>query len=279
MIATMVEANGGRDIGGGIPDVGGKRNPRSYHFDYQPITDEVSRVRTIFRVKGFEEDLKLVNEDREWKELLKNVSQGAEVVFAVDDDTKEDLGVLVHRRKTVTLEGKSLTLDMIALRVVHEHARRLGIARGFTLDTVRRSDEQEEELDGFSGRTPNPLILKGYRHTPGTGLILPIDKLYTPQMREFMIAFLFPDIEEIRFRTGRCIGVYPPGENRLFTLDPTDEEGWAIRNKIVEPESKGGLGIDLEAGDGVRYVVFRKRTPKGRTRWETLPLGLNVATS
>lgn len=258
--------------------IGVGRRPISYHLDYQPIVDRPSKFRITARARHFEELLKLQDEPRKLEELDRNISEGAEAVFAVDDETGKDLGILVHRLKTVTLRDRTLTLDMVALRVVESYAQGRGIGTRFTADTIRRYDEQGIDLDGFSGRTPNPNIIKAYRRIPDVGIIYPIDKLYPPDLREFMVAFLYPYIEGINFTTGRCIGVYPQGENRLFDpLDPNDLEGNAVRDRMVKPEKEGGLGIDLQAGDGVRYLALRRKASRGRSRWATLPSDLPQA--
>lgn len=230
-----------------------------YFLDPIEIVDRLTKFQVWARVEKFEKLLKLNDDARKLDELDRNTREGAEGVFAVDADTGRDLGVLVHKIESRSSWESTLTLDMVALRVVEDKAQQFGIGTRFSRHVLSGHDE----IDGSSGRTPNPYIFLAYRHMPEMGTIYPIDKVYPDSLQRVMGLFLYPYTAGVNPLTGRCKEVYPPGEFRLYTLDETNADLVEIRNRIIRPQNEGGLGIDLEAGDGVRYVVMRK----GRERW------------
>lgn len=242
-----------------------------YFLDPKQIVDRRTKFQTWARVEKFEELLQLNDAARKLDELDRNISEGAEAVFAVNADTGLDLGVLVHRVESRTSGSSTLTLDMVALRVVEGPAQQFGIGTRFSRHVLRSYDE----VDGFTGRTPNPYIFLAYKHMPEMGKIYPIDVLYPDSLQHFMGLFLHPYTAGVDRVTGRCKEVYPPGEFRLYQLDEENSELVGIRNRIIRPKNEGGLGIDLEAGDGVRYIVLRR----GRERWARRDSGIVMPSS
>lgn len=206
--------------------------------------DEVTAI--MGRVMPLHEEVLNLAKPRTYAEVIRNVIRATEVVFAVTIEPEpKDIGVVVQTVKTVTIGGESLKVVMIAMRGVLPDYQKYGVGTDFVVDAIKR-----HEPHGFTGRTPNPNIFRSYKRVPQIGEISPIDKPYSPKMRTFMAAFLSDaELSTTDLNTGRCIGVYPRGAERLVTYDPNDRE----MNRILKIMTGPRIGANLEEGDGVRY--------------------------
>jgi len=228
-----------------------------FRFEVQQVTEE-NRFDLMARVEPFHGQLKL-DRGRFLAELYNNVSPGAEAVFiTTTDPDPRDVACVVERLKTINLGGHEHKVLMRYLRAVAPDYQRRGIGTALTDEPVNRL-----EPDAITGRTPNPYVFRADELSPRIGTIHPIHKLHTPRTRILLVATLDPkSIAEADSITGRCRGVYPKGENRLFSLEGASERVLEIYRRMIGPE----VGVVLDEGDGIRYLENVVHHPRGRER-------------
>lgn len=216
-----------------------------YHFEVAPITED-NRFQVMARVQPFHSQLALAK-GRELRELYGNVDIGGEAVFAVlDGPEPRDLAVAVGREKSVILSGEQYRVYIRYLRVVLKDYQGLGIGTALTDEMVERRCP-----DAVTGRTPNPYVIRADEKSRYIGIIHPIYRLHTVRTAALLAATLPENyIKDLDFKTGLCTRVYPPGANRLFSLDHASARVLRIHRISTTPP----ISADLEGGDG--YVYF-----------------------
>lgn len=230
--------------------------PPDLNIDVQRIT-RLNRFEVLARVMPFHNELRLAK-GRTMEELYRNVVEGAEAVFVTTNDG-QDIAVVVERLKTINIGGREYKVLKRFLRAVNQDYQRRGIGTALT-------DEPIDRLEPYAitGRTPNPYVFRADELSPRVGSIYPIHKLHTSETRLLLVATLDPrSIAETDLRTGVCRGVYPLGENRLFSLEGASERVLEIYARMIE------LGANLENGDGIRYLELVKHVtePRGREKF------------
>lgn len=225
-----------------------------FEMDVVKVT-RINRFNVLARVKPFHDGLSLAK-GRTMEELYRNVDVGCEAVFVTTNDG-EDIAVVVERLKTVNIGGREYKVLKRFLRAVSPDYQQRGIGTALTDEPIGRL-----EPHAITGRTPNPYVFRSDELSPRVGGIHPIHRLHTPETRLLLVATLdSKSIAETDLRTGVCKGVYPFGENRLFSLEGASERVLEIHARMIE------LGANLEEGDGLRYLELVKHDPRGRERF------------
>lgn len=235
-------------------------NHGNVNFDVRKIT-RTNRFEILARVNPFHDQLQLAL-DRTLEELYRNVDEGAEAVFVQPAGTNTDIAVVVQRLITVNLFGREYKVLKRLLRVVAPKVQHRGIGTALTNESIERL-----KPDAITGRTPNPYVFRADERSPYIGIIRPIHKLYTSTDRMILVAVLDKNtLAKINERTGVEKNAYPPGENRLFSLDRASQRSLDIYNRMTKSEPEG-LGADLALGAGIRYLSMVNLNPRGSARF------------
>lgn len=230
-----------------------------FRFDPQIITPANKRG-LIDRVFPFHERL-AYSKGRTVADLSDDMTVGNEVLFIVtDEEAPKDAAVIVQQIKEFNLMGQSYRVVSRLLRATAPLFDGNELSVSLTDWTVEQHDP-----DGITGRTPSPLIFESdEKSVLGKGHNHPIDRLHNAETRQILIATLNPEAIGEMIPNGVCPKVYPPGESRLFDRSRLHGRSLEIYNRITKSPSEGGLGANLEQGDGIRYINLRHR--KGRER-------------
>lgn len=230
----------------------------NYHFEVVPINTEKDRYRIMERAEPFHNLLELTK-GRNYQELYNNLEVGGEAIFAVLDGSEPlDIGIVEGRLKRVVLgAGEEVRVYKRNLRAVKKEYQKHKVGQELTNYIV-----ETEAPDAFTGRTPNPYVIRADEESPYITTIFPIHKLYSPKAELVLLRTLDEaQIAEMDRRTGVCRAVYPPGENRLFCLEGASERSNEIYRRMTDSPSLGGLGAKLNEGDGIRYLEWVLRNP------------------
>lgn len=238
--------------------VGQEDSHINYHFEVVPIVTEKDKYKIMERAEPFH-DLLVLTKGRNYEELYNNLEVGGEAIFAVlDGPDLIDIGIVEGRLKRVVLgAGEEVRVYKRNLRAVKKEYQKHKVGQELTNYIVKT-----EAPDAFTGRTPNPYVIRADEESPYITTIFPVHKLYSPKAELVLLRTLDEaQIAEMDRRTGICRGVYPPGENRLFCLDGASERVIQIYKRMTDPPSLGGLGANLQEGDGIRYLEWVIRNP------------------
>lgn len=219
--------------------------------------DEV--IALMGRVGPIHDQVLNLAKPRTYGEVIRNVMRATEVVFAVTkEEEPRDIGVIVQAVKTIQLAGQSFKAVMVFMRAIYPEYQGSGVGTELSRDAIERHDP-----DAISGRTPNPNIFRMYEKIEEIGKIRPIHGLFTPEQQIYLAILLPPkELETTDLRTGRCIGVYPRGAQRLVTYDENDIRMKRTLQIMTGPK----IGANLEEGDGVRYIAEIENGPKARAK-------------
>lgn len=250
-----------------------------YNFEHFKITRD-NKIGLLLRAWIIHKELYLDSE-REFKELKDHFREGGEAVFVTTrNDNPQDIGYVEQRLREVNIGGDLTRVLTIGAKVVSSGGAGVfpegpkneaigsqgrGIGRALATDAVLYY-----QPDAVSGRTPNPYAILSYYRTGLIKEIYPIDRLIPPDQRDILAVLLdrMGVLNETDIRTGLCNGAYPPGESRLFVLNPDNADAVRIYNAMTNPP----VGANLNAGDGVRYWARTDERKISRYHLETLTL-------
>lgn len=235
-------------------------NPDGFTFDVCKVT-RGNRFDVLARVEPFHNQLSLAK-GRTLEELYRNVSEGVEAVFAQEEGSREDIAVAVQRLRVVNLFGHEHRVIKRFLRAVLIGHQQQGAGTALTNEAIERL-----RPDAITGRTPNPYVFGAEENSPYVKVIYPIHKLYNSLVRTILVAVLDDTtLRETHERTGIQRGAYPPGENRLFSLEGASRRNLKIYHRMIDGPPEG-LGADLAAGDGIRYLEIIGYDLRGSDRF------------
>lgn len=225
--------------------------PQVVQFDVQQVTDEANRFDIMARVEPFHDQLSLAK-GRTLGELFRNVDIGVEAVFIrTFGEEARDIAVSVQRVRDVNIGGEQFRIVKRLLRAVAPDYQNSGFGSELTDEAINRLHP-----NAFTGRTPNPYVLRAEEKSAHTGIIFPLHELYTPKAQLLLAVSLEEkSLAEVNIRNGVCRRVYPKGASRLFILENASTRVLEIHKRVTDAEPEG-LGADLEEGDGVRYLTI-----------------------
>lgn len=113
----------------------------------------------------------------------------------------------------------------------------------------------ENDVDIITGQSRNGRVYRYLEKTPLIKKTLSLDGDFTPEVPEVLRQVLdkttFRRISD--FRTGLCLGIYPPADSKLFIAPKNNEAAVRVVNRLKE------LGVEPGGPNGLRYYALVDR--------------------